>query len=66
MAITVKDLEKNQNTSAVLHCPCCGFDYSATAGDYFWMPRDEVFTCEECEEELILAVKSTLYNQVKT
>jgi transcription initiation factor IIE alpha subunit len=64
MAVTVQDLEAKAGQGNILYCPCCGNEYSADAGDYFWMNRDEVFTCEECEDELELVQKRTSYVRV--
>ena len=32
-----------------LYCPECGAEYSATQGDYFWMPAGEVMFCENVD-----------------
>jgi hypothetical protein len=32
-------------TGEFLHCLKCGGEYSATRGDYFWMPVDQPFEC---------------------
>lgn len=41
----------------VLHCPSCGAEYSGNAGDYWNLPDDHVFTCQECEVEMELVTK---------
>jgi hypothetical protein len=47
--ITVNDLPEvaldRKGHQVFLYCPECGAEYSATAGDYFWMPKGEAFYC---------------------
>lgn len=42
-----------------LYCPSCDSRYSATKGDYFWMPDDEPFTCQDDGTPLVLAVSES-------
>lgn len=57
----VSDLkdQTGTNDNSILHCECCGDDYSANKGDYFLYPADHVFTC--CGEEMILATRVVSY-----
>lgn len=32
-------------TGEFLHCWRCGGEFSATRGDYFWMPSDKALEC---------------------
>ena len=64
MGVTVQDLEKKAEQGNMLYCPCCDSEYSADAGDYFWMNREEVFTCQHCEDELVLVHKRISYVRV--
>ena len=43
----------------ILHCPCCGAEYSGNAGDYWYLPDDHVFYCKDCEVEMELVNKVT-------
>jgi hypothetical protein len=63
--VCVRDLKDNYDgKNVVLHCPCCGEDWSATAGDYFAAKPDKVLECCECCEPLMLAVRRTVYEEV--
>jgi len=47
----------------ILHCPCCGAEYSGNAGDYWNYPDDHVFHCEcGCEMELVNKVVTIEYD----
>lgn len=41
----------------ILHCPNCDAEYSGNAGDYFMLPPDHVFFCDECGVEMELVNK---------
>ena len=41
----------------ILHCPVCGGEWSGNAGDYWDLPDDHVFTCDDCGVELELVEK---------
>ena len=41
----------------ILHCPACDGEWSGNAGDYWKLPDDHVFVCEDCQIELELVVK---------
>lgn len=43
--ITVEDLPADTVPGVSLYCPHCQEHYSATKGDYFWMPPDKPFRC---------------------
>ncbi len=47
----------------ILHCPQCGAEYSGNAGDYWNLPDDYIFKCEECgiEMELVNKIVSVKY-----
>lgn len=64
MTIRVNDLPERPAPNVVLHCPHCLSDYSATRGDYFWMPATKVFRCQECRAPLLLMAKRTGYSPV--
>ena len=54
--VTVKDLPAlGERRELFLYCPECQSQYSATRGDYFWMPPNEPFKCECCNEPMVLA-----------
>jgi hypothetical protein len=64
-SVYVRDLKDDYNgRNVVLHCDCCGQDWSAAAGDY-WAARPETtLRCSECAEPMMLAVKRTVYDEV--
>jgi len=41
----------------VLHCKGCNAEYSGNAGDYWNVPDNYVFTCNDCNIELELVKK---------
>lgn len=45
------------NDKKILHCPTCEAEYSGNRGDYFMLPDDHVFTCDECNCEMELVSK---------
>ena len=46
-------------------CPNhCGARYSANKNDYYTVSNDYVFTCDECEEPLILVRKVVTYERL--
>lgn len=51
------------NDSKILHCPSCGAEYSGNAGDYWNVPDDHIFTCQDCncEMELVNKVVTVTY-----
>lgn len=56
MSVTVQDLPAlGERPELFLYCEECDERYSATRGDYFWMPPSEPFTCECCDAPLVLA-----------
>lgn len=48
------------NNHRILHCPNCDAEYSGNSGDYFMLPEDYVFHCEDCEVEMELVNKVTV------
>ena len=49
----------------MLMCPNeCGATYSANKNDYFTVDDDYVFTCDECEEPLLLVRKVVTYERL--
>lgn len=66
--VTLQDLQKADAQvgylKPFLRCRQCGAHYSATPGDYFWMPEDRVFTCDQDGEPLQLVTKHTEYREV--
>ena len=48
-----------------LYCPSCQEQYSACAGDYFWMPATKPFRCQACRRPLVLAVPDSRMRVVK-
>lgn len=65
MAVTRKDLLRSDYPGTFLLCPDCGDEYSATYGDYFFMPDDQVFLCGDCDRGMILAERITTINIIK-
>ena len=65
MPVYLKHMRKHADKNAVLHCTNCKTDYSATPGDYFMVPEDEIFTCQDCDVPMILATKHTVYKRVR-
>jgi hypothetical protein len=63
MAVRVRDLPDSAPYGTVLHCPRCGSDYSADAGDYFMAKPDMVFKC--CGVNSRLVTKQTTYREVR-
>lgn len=45
-SITVADLPVDTVPGVSLYCPTCQEHYSATKGDYFWMPIGMMFRCQ--------------------
>ncbi len=43
-----------------LYCPECGETFSATPGDYWGLPEDYVFRCEEHDRPLELVLERTV------
>ena len=41
----------------ILHCPRCDAEGSGNAGDYFLVPDDYVFYCQDCGVEMELVEK---------
>lgn len=57
--LRVRDLpESTLHSGQFLYCSTCGARYSATRGDYFWMPPNEILGCEEDSTPFILARES--------
>lgn len=48
----------------ILLCPKCGAEYSGNAGDYWNLPDNYVFHCEECDCEMELVTKITTVSYV--
>jgi hypothetical protein len=44
----------------ILHCPVCDAEYSGNAGDYWNLPENHVFFCEDCKVELELVRKNVI------
>lgn len=65
-----KDGSYTEPGKVFLYCPHCGAESSASSGDYWRKPDDEVFVCDHegepsCEEdtptEMVLAYTCTAY-----
>ena len=51
--------------NTMMMCPNqCGAMYSADKNDYYNVGDDYVFTCDECEEPLILVRKVVTYEEI--
>ena len=52
-----------EGDNKILHCPSCGTEYSGDAGDYWYLPDDYVFICQDCavEMELVDKIVTTKY-----
>lgn len=58
--IAVKKNLKDQiltDDNKVMFCPICQSEYSANAGDYWYVGDNYVFKC--CDNQMILATKET-------
>lgn len=62
--LTIKDLPESAD-GLMLYCHRCHGSYSATKGDYFWMPPTKAFRCEVCRTPLVLVRESTRIEVVK-
>ena len=47
----------------IMFCPCCNAEFSANAGDYWYLPDDHQFTCENCGCALLLGHKQIIYKE---
>ena len=63
MKIKKSDL-KRAPKGAMLRCPVCRENYSASYGDYFALSEDDVLLCE-CELGLDLVTKHVSYRRAK-
>lgn len=66
--VTVADLKDQIGVPGPhpkLHCPSCGDDYSANAGDYWNVSETKEFRCDNCGTPLVLAVRRVVYDVVK-
>lgn len=45
------------NDRKILHCPNCGAEYSGNSGDYWYLPDEYIFTCQDCLTEMELVNK---------
>lgn len=63
--VTRADLPVSPGPGVVLHCPLCGATYSASQGDYFWVPRNGVFRCQVDRTPLELARKVTVMHRIE-
>lgn len=61
--ITVDQLPSEPAPGVKLWCPPCQAGYSATRGDYFWMPRGRPFRCA-CGEPLQLVRERTTHTPI--
>jgi len=41
----------------ILHCPGCDAEYSGNRDDYFLLPDDHIFVCQDCKVEMELVDK---------
>jgi len=48
----------------ILHCRICGAEYSGNAGDYWNLPDNHEFTCNECGEPMELVDKVTIIKYI--
>lgn len=57
--LKVSDLpESTLESGAFLYCPECDERYSATRGDYFWMPANEPILCGNEGNPMVLATET--------
>jgi hypothetical protein len=63
--VTVADLKDQilTNDRAILHCQFCNAEYSANAGDYWYLPKSYAFKC--CGQPMQLVTKHIIYRQIK-
>lgn len=62
--VTVDLLPESPAPGVQLYCARCQGEYSASRGDYFWMPRGQPFRCQQCRSYLQLVRKSTVREAV--
>jgi len=66
--VTKQDLSDPMNDGEYdteMMCPNqCGARYSANKNDYYTIGDDYLFTCDECEEPLILVRKVVTYERL--
>lgn len=48
----------------IMYCPCCYAEFSANAGDYWNLDDDYVFTCSDCECDMVLGTKHIIYKRL--
>lgn len=67
MAVTKADLPTPPTTQPIpfLGCELCGAEYSSDPNDYFHLPDDYIFRCDDCEQNMVLAERITTINVIK-
>lgn len=65
-AVYVRDLLNTAPSGVCLYCTACGGEYSATRGDYFWMPFNKPFRCQTDRTLLKLVQKRTTRHEIRT
>ena len=61
----LSDPDNDGEYNTAMMCPNdCGARYSANKNDYYTVDDDYVFTCDVCDEELILGSRSVIYEQL--
>jgi len=59
----LKDQIGSDEERMIMWCPCCDDEFSANAGDYWYLPDDHQFTCENCGCALVLGYKRIVYEE---
>ena len=61
----LSDPHNDGEYNTMMRCPNeCGARYSANRNDYITVGDDYVFTCDECEEPLILVRRTVTYEEL--
>lgn len=63
--VTVDMLPAHPDPGVQLYCPHCQQGYSATRGDYFWMPPGRPFRCQACRRPLQLVQERTTHERIQ-
>ena len=62
--IRIKDLPHSTSGTGVhLSCPTCGYQFSATAGDYFMLPPNTIMRCQL--DSTLLQLTRTVRREVR-
>jgi Zn finger protein HypA/HybF involved in hydrogenase expression len=62
--VDISDKDYRQRQNEYVECQDCGYSFGGTRGDYFMIPMDSSFTCDNCGGKNLALVKDKVITEI--